>query len=139
MICVPHIFAIDTKSKREAARPPSLLRVDIVRSKGPLTGPAPVKRTVLSVARTHPCVLFLPLSPPSVAKRNFFRDLNARHTWMSVAVCFHSERCRRCFRGRVRMWSFSDSNDVEDSLTFSFRPLSECLMHGFGGCFQNGM
>ena len=90
---------------------------------------------VVSFRHTHPFVLFFSHSVLHLllCKRNFFRDLNARHTWMSVAVCFHSERGRCCVRGRVRMWSFSDSNDVEDSLIFSFRPLSDASCMGSAG------
>ena len=61
----PHVECKVDKYSRDAAYPPSSLRVEFDVSKGPSTGPEPSARIVLDgVLRSHPNVPCVPFRPP---------------------------------------------------------------------------
>lgn len=109
---MPHWQDITAIIRRADAKPQSSHCDDDDKAKGPPMGRVRVKRTVLPVASTQPCVPFGAFNPPSVARCSFALDQKALQSCNSVAFCFQSVRSLLCGRGKIHMKSARELMDV---------------------------
>ena len=116
----PQNRASTVANKRGAVKPPSLLRVELPISIGPLTGPDPSKSGLCcDLVSFHPKVPAESVKLPSDAmiRRCFAR--NARHTSPSSASCSKWKRSRRYQGGSFNGGTLPHNNEF---------PLQHCMM-----------